>query len=247
MWQRLLSEGEVEVSVFGDIDPAATVEALGRTFGALPPRPPLGSLADRSAPGFPASNSMPQVLRHDGDADQAAALVAWPTGGGSPGLPQSRKLEVLAQLISNRLLDGLREDAGSAYTPFASSTWPLDLDGGGYVLALVQLAPRDVPTVFTAVDGIVADLAQNGPSVDELARVIEPMRQYIMRAQNSHAFWQQELAGGLFDPYRLGNLPTLATDYVFTSREEIQALAQRYLVGHGGYRLAVLPRAADAP
>lgn len=247
VWQRLLSQGEVEVSVFGDIDPEATVEALGRTFGALPPRQPLGPAADRPALDFPASNAVPQVLRHDGDADQAAALVAWSTGGGSPGLPQARKLEVLAQLISNRLLDGLREDAGSAYTPFASSNWPLDLDRGGYLLALVQLAPADVGTVFTEVDAIVADLAQNGPSDDELARVIEPMRQYIMRAQNSHAFWQNELAGGLYDPYRLGHLPTLATDYVFTSREEIQALAQRYLVGHGGFRLAVLPQEAPAP
>jgi zinc protease len=247
VWQRMLSEGEVEVSVFGDIDPAATVLALGQTFGALPPRTPLDTIADRASPSFPASNPDPLVLRHDGDADQAAALVAWPTGGGSAGIPQARKLEVLAQLISNRLLDGLREEAGSAYTPFASANWPLDLDRGGYLLALVQLAPRDVPTVFTAVDAIVADLAQNGPSVDELARVIEPMRQYIMRAQNSHAFWQNELAGGLSDPYRLGHLPTLATDYVFTSREEVQALAQRYLVGHGGYRVAVLPQGASAP
>lgn len=247
VWQRLLGEGEIEVSVFGDIDPEATVLALGQTFGALPPRSPLAPIEQRVAPTFPASNSVPHVLLHDGDADQAAALVAWPTGGGSPGLPQSRKLDVLAQLIGNRLLDGLREEAGSAYTPFASSNWPLDLDRGGYLLALVQLAPGDVDAVFTEVDAIVADLATNGPTDDELARVIEPMRQYILRAQNSHAFWQHELAGGLYDPYRLGHLPTLATDYVYTSREEIQALAQRYLVGHGGYRVAVLPRSAQTP
>lgn len=247
VWQRLLEEGPVEVSVFGDIDPEATVEALGRTFGALPPRPPLSPVAARAPLRFPASSPEPTVLLHDGDADQAAALVAWPTGGGSPGLPQSRKLDVLAQLISNRLLDGLREDAGSAYTPYASSNWPLDLDRGGYLLALVQLAPADVDAVWIEVDMIVADLAQNGPNPDELARVIEPMRQYILRAQNSHAFWQGEMAGGLTDPYRLGYLPSLAVDYVLTTAEEIQALAQRYLVEHGGYRVVVLPRSAVSP
>ncbi|HSG54342.1 MAG TPA: insulinase family protein, partial [Paracoccaceae bacterium] len=47
VWSRLLQQGPVEVSVFGDIDPAATVEALGRTFGALQPR------ADRTAPLIP--------------------------------------------------------------------------------------------------------------------------------------------------------------------------------------------------
>lgn len=240
VWQRMLAQGPVEVSVFGDIDPAATVEALGRTFGALAPR--SDTLAQPRPPGFAAANGVPHVLRHGGDSDQAAALIAWPTSGGSAGLTQSRKLDLLSQLIANRLLDGLREEAGSSYTPYASSNWPLDMEGGGYLMALVQMAPADIPAFFAEVDEIVADFATNGPTEDELARVVEPMRQYIFRAQTGHTFWLNQLQGGSFDPYRVANLPTLAADYILATREEMQALAQRYLAGHGGYRVSVLPR-----
>ncbi len=53
---------------------------------------------------------------------------------------QSRKLDLLAQIFSNRLLDGLRERAGAAYSPFVASNWPLDIDTGGRMFALVQIA-----------------------------------------------------------------------------------------------------------
>ncbi|MFC3100799.1 M16 family metallopeptidase [Altererythrobacter lauratis] len=244
VWSRMLAQGPVEVAVFGDIDPEATVAALSRTFGALDPRGDARPVLD--PPGFAAANSVPHILYHGGDPDQAAAVIAWPTGGGSAGLPQSRKLEVLAQLIANRLLDGLRETAGSSYTPFATSNWPLDMDGGGYLMALVQIAPRDMDAFYTEVDKIVRDLSANGPSEDELARVIEPMRQYILRAQTGHTFWLGQIQGGAFDPMRVAQLPSLAADYVLTTREEMQALAQRYLLGHGGTRVAVLPRTGEA-
>lgn len=244
VWARMLAQGPVEVAVFGDIDPEATVAALSRTFGALDPRG--DARPELTPPGFAAANTAPHILNHGGDADQAAAVIAWPTGGGSAGLPQSRKLEVLAQLIANRLLDGLRETAGSSYTPFATSNWPLDMEGGGYLMALVQIAPGDMDAFYTEVDEIVQDLAQTGPSEDELARVIEPMRQYILRAQTGHTFWLGQIQGGAFDPMRVAQLPSLAADYVLTTREEMQALAQRYLLGHGGYRVAVLPRSGAA-
>lgn len=244
VWSRLLSEGAVEVSVFGDIDPEATVDALGRTFGALPKRRPLSDEVEARGVPSPVARDEPVVLRHDGDANQAAALIAWPTGGGAAGLPQSRKLELLAQLFGNRLLDGLREREGTSYSPFATSNWPVDGESGGYVLAMVMVQPGDVEAFFEMADAIALDLATKGPNADELARVMEPVRQNIFRAQTGHTFWLNRMEGGTYDPLRLANLAnlaTLASDYMSTTPEEIRALAQRYLVSNGGLRIVVLP------
>ncbi len=242
VWSRLLAQGPVEVAVFGDIDPDATVAALGRTFGALPEREALPeTIANRPLPG-PVANAEPLVLRHDGDANQAAALIAWPTGGGAAGLPQSRKLDLLSQIVGNRLLDSLREAEGTSYTPLSVSDWPVDAESGGYLLALVMVQPDDVETVFARAQAIANELAATGPTADDLQRVTEPVRQNIFRAQNSHLFWLNRMEGGLFDPLRLANLPTLASDYLATTPEEIQALAQRYLVDNPGLRVVILPQ-----
>ncbi len=241
VWTRLLEQGPVEVSVFGDIDPEATIEMLGRTFGALPEREELPlEIASRGL-DFPAASNEPMVIRHGGESDQGAALIAWPTGGGSAGLPQSRKLELLAQVFANRLIDGMRERYGSSYSPFASSNWPTDVESGGHLLALVQLEPENVPGFFDEAERIAQDRAMEGPMPDELARAVEPVRQYISRAQTGHTFWLNQLEGAAFDADRVAQFPTLWLDYLGTTPEEIRQLAGRYLAGHNGFRLAILP------
>lgn len=245
-WTRLLTQGPVEVAVFGDIDREATIAALSRTFGAIEPRRALTPEVANRPLRFPAVGTQPIQLLHEGDPDQAAAVIAWPTGGGSDGLVQSRKLDLLAQIFSNRLLDGLREQAGAAYAPFVTSNWPLDTNSGGLIFALVQLDPALVPTFFDQAEQIAADLAQNGPTADELARVVEPVRQRIERASTGHTFWLNQLQGAAFDSNRAIYLQTLYRDYANATPQELQALAQRYLVSRPGLRIAVLPAAADS-
>src|SRR5690606_1640016 len=238
VWSRLLAQGPVEVLVFGDIDREATVAALSRTFGALPAHlaPPAAGIVS----AFPEASAEPLVLTHNGEANQAAAVIAWPTGGGSLALPQGRKLELLAELFSNRLMDAMRERAGASYSPYVRSTWPLDVADGGNIMAMAQLPPEQVPAFFAAADRIAAELATEGPTADELARVTEPMRQLLNRVQNSHLFWLNELEGAAFDRNRLAWIPTFMNDYTQATPEEMKALAARYLGGHGGFRVKVV-------
>jgi zinc protease len=246
VWSRLLAQGPIEVDVFGDIDRETVVSALSRTFGALPPREPAPAemLARRTA--FPAATATPVVLNHRGEPDQAAAVIAWPAGAGSAGLPLSRKLDLLAQIFSNRLLEAMRERAGASYSPFVGSSWPLDTDSGGNILALAQLPPEQVPAFFAAAEEIAADLAATGPTADEIARVTEPMLQLLNRAQTGHGFWLQQLQGSTFDRNRLIFLRTLMSDYTQVTTEEMRAVAARYLGAQRGWRLAVLPQSGGS-
>lgn len=247
VWERLLAQGPVEVDVFGDISAPATIAALNRTFGALPARAPIPPQVAARGMTFPAANTTPLRLGHAGDADQSAAVIAWPTGGGSASLPESRKLDLLAQIFGNRLIDQLRETAGAAYSPFVNSSWPLDTTTGGAIFALVQIEPAMQPAFFAAAEEIARDLATNGPTTDELARVVEPATQFIQRAQTGHTFWLGQLSGAAFDAERVRHLRSIWRDYAGTTPEEIRALAARYLTAHGGFRVAVLPEGGSAP
>jgi len=238
VWAPILATGPIEVQVFGDIDREATVKALSRTFGALPQRPPLAPWT--SAPDTPGS-PVPVVIAHNGDASQAAAIVSWPTGAGSAGMRESRQLEILAGLFTNRLLDRMREKLGASYAPQVNSSWPLDLDHGGSIYALAQLQPRDVETFFATADEIAADLVANPASADELARVTEPLKQQITRAATGSAFFMYQLEGATADPGRFGGIRSLFQDYTVTTPEQMQELARRYLVKDRSWRLAVVP------
>jgi zinc protease len=246
IWSRALSEGPIEVQVYGDFDRNAVVATLQRTFGALKPRVPLAGSATLAAQTPPA-NAEPMVLRHRGDASQAAAVMSWPTGGGSGvGITESRQLEILVQLFTNRLMEAMREKMGASYAPQVYSTWPLDLDSGGSITAVAQLEPSAVPAFFQTANEIAADLAAKPASDDELARVTEPLRQRVTRAATSSAFFMYQLKGATADPSRIAGVRSIMRDYTVTTPQQMQALAARYLGPGKGWRVAVVP-AGDAP
>lgn len=240
-WSKALREGPVEVQIFGDFDKAATIAALEKSFGALKPRTPAVSTANLARIIVPHPSDKPIVLNHHGDPDQAAAVISWPTGGGSMGIRESRQLEILTQLFTNRLLGAVREKLGVSYAPYVYSSWPVDLQAGGSITAMAQLDPKSVPVFFQTADEIAQDLINNPPTADELALVTEPLRQQVTRAASSTAFFMSQLEGATGEPSRFGTVRTVLYDYTETTPQKMQALAARYLGKDNSWRLEVMP------
>jgi zinc protease len=243
LWSRVLASGPIEVQIYGDFDRNSALAALQRTFGALPPRAPLPPGTAPASARFPAANSQPLVLTHRGDANQAAAVVSWPTGGGMAGISESRQLEILTQLFTNRLLDRMREKLGESYAPQVVNSWPVDLDSGGSISAFAQIQPAATSAFFDAAREIAADLIARPPGDDELTRVTEPLRQQITRATTSSAFFMNQLQGATSDPSRFAAVRTILTDYTQTTPQAMQALARKYLDPQRSWHLAVVPEA----
>jgi zinc protease len=239
-WAKALESGPIEVQIYGDFDQAAAIEALSKTFGALDPRQSAKLVAPKGSGRMAASNT-PVTLTHNGDANQAAAVISWPTGGGAAGIRESRRLEVLAQLFGNRLLDALREKTGASYAPYVYSTWPEELPSGGAITAMAQVTPEAVPDFFQIADEIAEDLAHNPPTQDELTRVIEPLKQQVARASSSTAYFMGELEGATQDPSRFRSLVTYISDYTQVTPAMMQQLAAKYLGNDKSWRLEVLP------
>ncbi|UOR08634.1 insulinase family protein [Qipengyuania flava] len=240
-WEPLLKQGPVEVLVFGEFDKAATVDALRRTFGALAPRDTAPADVLERPVAFPEAGET-VVRHHRGDANQAAAVIAWPSGAGVENLRESRRLEVLVSLFNNRLMEAMREHAGASYSPVVRSEWPSDVNSGGRIAALAQLRPEDVPVFFAEAERIAQELASAPVSEDEYNRVVEPLRQYVSRASTGNLFWLYQLEGATQDPRRIPMLRFLLADYTQTPPAELQALAQKYFGSRAGWRLAVIPQ-----
>lgn len=247
IWEPRLASGPIEVLIFGNVDPQATIDAVGATFGALAPR------ADKPAPegnrqlAFPAPAAAPLVLRHAGLKEQAAAVIAWPTGGGLANARESRQLEVLAQIINDRLFERLRSVDGAAYTPSASSNWSFAYDSGGYLLVSTQLKPERIAYFYTLMDEIARDLATRPVSDDELARIVTPMRQLLLRASTGNSFWLSQLEGYSRDRRYLEVMRSLSRDLLEVTPAELRVAAARYLVPGKSWSAIALANGVAAP
>jgi zinc protease len=238
-WAPILTSGPIEVEIFGDMESESTIRAFSETFGALAPRPAAKVLTP--APAFPAHVAKPVVRTHTGQPDQAAAVIAWPTGGGSAGIAESRKLDLLAAVFRDRLLDKLRSEAGVSYSPNVSSDWPLGMSRGGKVMALGLLPPDKTGFFFKLAREIAADLVAKPIDEDELNRALNPMKQQLIRASTGNPFWMRLVEGGTYDPARIAAVETLGRDIALTTPQEIQALAVKYLRPDKDWSMVVLP------
>lgn len=242
-WEPVLASGPIEVQLFGDVKADEAIAAVAATFGALPPRQALPVAPESRAIRFPAHNATPLVLHHDGDKDQAAAVIAWPTGVGLDDVREARELDILAQIISDRLFEKLRAVDGAAYSPSAQSDWPFGFDRGqGYLMVTSQLKPDRIPYFYTLVRDIARDLATNPIGKDELQRTLEPMRQMLARASTGNAFWMSQLEGATQDKRYIAATATMPRDTLGVTAADLQALAAKYLVDAKSYSVEVLPR-----
>lgn len=243
-WEPLLAQGPVEVLIFGDFDLNAAETALQSTLGAIKPRTAVPPVAAALAREFPASNAQPLHLTHKGPKDQAAAVVAWPTGGGLEKVGEGRALEILAAIFSDRLFEKFRAEQAASYSPDTSSSWPTEFPSGGYIFAYSQVKPGEVNHFFDFADEVAKDLVTHPVSEDELKRAIEPKTQLIDRMMSGNTYWLLQLKGVSWEPGKFNALASLFEDYEHITPASLQALAQRYLVPGKEWKLEVDPAGA---
>ncbi len=169
----------------------------------------------------------------------------------SAGIAESRKLEALAAVMQDRILDRLRSQEGASYSPGVMSDWPVGLASGGKVMALGLVAPDRTARFFEITREIAADLAKTPLGEDEMRRIMAPLQQQILRASTGNTFWLSQMRGGTFDPARIAATDRVAQDYQSITPADIQALAQKYLRADKDWSMVVLPEketaAAAAP
>lgn len=238
-WEPILRTGPIEVQVYGDVKADAAIQAVAASLGALKPRKPAAATAP--APQFPAHQAAPVVRTHEGQPNQAAAVIAWPTAGGSEAIGESRRLEVLAAVFRDRLFDRLRSQAGVSYTPNVVNDWPIGMPGGGRLFAIGQVPPDQTAFFFKLAREIAADLVATPVGADELRRAQVPIVQSWVRMSSGNTFWMMQTEGGTGDRRRLDAVASLVSDLGPMQPAELQALAAKYLRPDRDWTMAVLP------
>ncbi len=245
-----LSGSRIVVTIVGDVDETKAVTEVGKTFGALPPRPAATPrVREPDELGFPPKDHE-FTLYHEGRADQSLSVAIWPATGFYADSKQSRGLAILASVIKNRLYDELREKLGADYTPTAGLVQDDDFDAYGYVEARATIKAGDDAVFRDVISHIAADLKAHPVSDDELLRVKAPIYDTLDNAGKTNAYWlgllvQLELYG---DKARVSRL-NRRVQYEGVTAQDLMQLAQKFLVDSAEIHVQVLPtpKPAGAP
>ena len=240
-WEPRLASGPIEVQIFGDLETVDYKKILAETLGALPPRNILAPPSGRQV-AFAKHVTEPDIAYHRGEQGQAAAMTAWPTGGGLASPRDARGLEILAAIFNDRLFDRLRAEQGASYGPVVDSHWPTGFDSGGYLLVGSLLAPKDLDRFYSIAKEIAADLVTKPVSADELARNAGPIREQVARASTGNVYWMFLLEGATRDPRVAAAALSIQDDISAVTAADVQRLARQYLTPERQWSLAILPK-----
>lgn len=238
----LMGSGPIEVTIVGDVPVERAIAAAAATFGALPPRPADHLSTEAREVRFPAPQASPVVRRHAGHDDQAIFLVGWPVADARGDSQTPRDLRLLEQVIKSRLFNQFRVADGAAYEADTYLETSQTFPGYGYIIAFAEAPPDKERLFYDTIAKITADLRLNTVSADELERARQPRLELFAKAQQNNGYWLNGLVGASTDPHRLDLLRTTLPALRRVSADDVQRMAQTYLLDDHAWRFEVQPR-----
>jgi zinc protease len=238
--ERPLATGAIEVTIVGDVSVDRATQAVAATFGALPARPPATPPPPEAyRTHFPTPTAQPVVRYHGGHADQALALIAWPTDDAYAHAPGLADLRVLQQVLNNRLIDRLRIEDAATYTPRSGLEASRTFAGFGYLYAAASVSPAKTDLVFGRARAIAADLRDHPISEDELERARRPALAALERAEQTDSWWLNALERAQSDPRRLDLIRQALPNLRAVGADDVQRAAAAWLRDDRAWRLVI--------
>lgn len=234
----VLARAPIDVGIVGDFDREEAVRLVAATFGALPTRD-----AFKAPPVKPLSFPAPGPQNFVFTSKIAKGLVAsyFPAVDRSD-IKKTRRVQVLASVLSDRLREKVREELGESYSPRATAVASEVFPGYGYIATQVLTAPSQALKINGAVRAIAEDLSTRGVTPDELDRALKPLLAALAEQRRSNAYWLTTVCAlAQRDPRRLEWARSMVTDFESITAPELSELARTYLRPDAIREVRVLP------
>ncbi|MCS6627145.1 insulinase family protein [Roseibacterium beibuensis] len=244
---RGLAGGPINITMVGDVTVDDAIASVASTFGALPPRGPEAQpLPGSDQKRFPAPTAEPIELTHTGPAEQALAIVAWPTTDAVDDRTEARQLSILSQVLRLRVLEEIREKQALAYSPGVGAQSSDVFPDYGFMLVQGETARSSIPAFYAAVEQIAASLRNAPPEEDELNRAKLPAIERLRLSQATNEYWLAQLADVAEDPSEVAQTVNHIAVLEAVTPADVQRLAQKYLTDAAAVRVQVVSANEEA-
>ncbi len=234
------ANGAIDMTIVGDITVDQAVQSVAATFGAFSSRPDKRvQHGPENATHFPTERDVAIKIVTAGQTEQQIASVIWPTHGRFPDIKEQATLQLMSDIMEQRLFDRLR-GIGTVYVAQVSNASSEVFDYG-YVQALAQLSPGESQKFQDALDQIVGEMIEGKWTEDDLARAKLPALQEARKARETNGYWLSVLDRAQEDPNKLALARTYAASLESVTKADIVAAARRFLDQPRAIKLTVGP------
>ena len=237
-----LANGALELSVVGDLEIDATIDAVARTIGALPHREVKPALEELRKVTFPAQPFTKSYLI-ESEIPKGGVFLYWPTDDLLEAR-RGRRLNLLATILEDRLRVKVREELGATYSANVQSESSETSPGYGYLAASIDVDPAAAEKISDLAVEMANELCVKGVTEDEFKRAREPLLNVAQQSLRENSYWLNNvLRRAQENPERLEWARTRIADLEAMTPAEISAFAAKYLARERASRATILPAA----
>lgn len=234
-----LKTEDIEVTIVGDIDVEPTVQAAAKYLGNFSRKSRGETIRTARLPDFPLNQTLQVPV--ETEIPKGLVVVAYPTED-LWDINRTRRLSILAGIISERLREQVREKLGSAYSTYAFNRPSRAYPGYGVLQIMVHVDPEEADMVVGAVKQLISDLVVGDIPQSELSRAVLPTLTSIKDMKRKNEYWLNTvLTGSEEHPQQLEWSRTITPDYASITKEEIVAIAKKYLDNRKAATIIVKP------
>jgi zinc protease len=245
--KRIVNSGAVEVSFVGDITLERALELACRYVGCLPKRSlnawqALDTLRriDRG-PG-----PYTEIVRFDSGGDQAYVAAGF-VGAPLKEVTDGRRLTLAARIISQRLLDRLREEKKLVRNMRGTNRPSIAVPGTGVFGAGGAVRPDDAEATLDLIIDMIREFGENGPTEEELSAVKTQLVGQLEGSMGTVSFWSGQLREFKYRNRSLDELKELPGVYEDITAEQLKAAVKKYTTDERMFRFAAISNPIAPP
>jgi zinc protease len=242
--EPILAKAAIEIAIVGDIDEKQAIDAVAKTFGALPAREVAATKFKSDRPVTFRKDKTPILLTHNGEANQAIANVYWPVEIDPDADPQAaRVMAVLAGVMRLKVTAEIREALGATYSPSAGSSLSAIYPGFGYVSAGAEVKPEDADKIIAAFKRIANEMRAGEISDDEFSRAITPSLEILPQNATSNGYWLNLISQAQTRPEVMerNKLPAIENSVRAVTKADVITAAIKWLGDAAAQEVRVMP------
>jgi zinc protease len=240
LWLNTSWQNDIEVSVVGDFD-IALIEKIAAKY--------LGNLSFKKRERLQKKSKLIQFpikqtkkISVETKIPKGLVVVAYPTED-LWNISRTRRFSILADIVSERLREKIREKLGSAYSTYAFNQASRTYEGYGVFQIIIHIDPREAEMIIREVKKIISDLIENGVTQEELKRAIAPTLTSIKDMMRKNNYWLNTvLTGSKKYPQQIEWSRTIMKDYASITKEDVSLLAKKYLANERAATIIVKPK-----
>ncbi len=242
-----LKDSPIEISMVGDFKTDSIIKLFEKYFKGFNTRSMvINQKMNQEMIRFPKGETLDLMV--NSKIDTGAVRVAFQTDD-FWNIKQTRRLLILASIISERLREVLREELGETYSPYVYNYPSIRFKKYGIFEIVVNVHPDNHESVYKKIFEIVNTLDTEPVTKKETEAALKIQLNQLKEYRRTNSYWLYSvLSHSSVYPEKFDWASNMMDDYKSIKSEEINQLADEYLKIEDSARIFIRPelkRVAD--